>query len=54
MEANFYGWFLGELNIKVSKIGYGCTKLEVTMFSKYTAQISSNEIHFLTVGLLVY
>ena len=42
------------LTYKVSKIVYGWTKLKVTMYSKYSAHVSSNGNHFLTAGLLVY
>ena len=39
---------------KVSKLGYGWTKLLVTMYSKYTAHISSNRSQFLTTLFLMY
>ena len=48
------GGFLVYGTYMVSQIGYGQTKLEETMYSKYTAQISSNGSHFLTPGFLLY
>ena len=37
-----------------SKFGYGQTKWMVTMYSKYTAHMSSNGSHLLTAWVLVY
>ena len=47
-------WFLVNRAYKVSKNGYGRTKLDVTMYTKYTAHVSSNGSHFLTAGFFVY
>ena len=56
MEANFRqldSWCTDH-PYEVGKILENRTKLEVTMYSKYTAHISSNGSHFLMTEFLVY
>ena len=49
----FDGVFLGVLSYEVMKVGGNRTKLYITMYSMYTAHISSNRSHFLTAGFFV-
>ena len=52
LEPLFDGLFLGYWTYEVSKFGCGRTNLMVTMYSKYTAHMSSVGSHFLD-GLVI-